>query len=855
MPPWRRTAIVQFELPSGATESSLPLAVEREFGVILVIEGRAWPAQTFHSPINDEQWREFIRQLRDCNANRDPQTGNRGAAAIRTLARNLYHALIQLSPALREFLEASGVPRRLVIQTTRPELHLLPWAAMYDDSGHLLAAGDLSVVQCWKDFSSVPVATGSQITLLKVLGQDTNQRTAKALDTLKPTPEIVQQDVTNAFEAGRAIGDGDIVHIEKHGDAVDNTTGGMAAVTLGSRFAQVKMALLWSCYSSAANSWGESAALDLHQSGAGLVLSFLAELHNEDASSISKAFYSDVFGPAASRDPESALVRVRCAKAVTEFAFANWASMTVYLRNPIDLSALPLNGPRVPARGWLADTTPTAAAPASPSPAPADDASASFWTRVAAQVSQLQPGTRQWIDAAAVSYDKLPASAFRAWRGNVIRIDEAADAMPDDAVLNELNLPRESAPAADPADRLAWFFAQIARFGSPLIVWTNAAPRHLEFLKTLQPSATLTFLLLYGPRRDKPSLMELVDENRLDEALQACDSLPADCGDEQLYAAYYACVRGEKAERALPLLFRVASPQERLLLMGNYVSRKPKTPLSNDLLQSVGLSAQADPLRPEDFYRLAMSSSDGKPSQRECGRAKLQLAYIMHSRGQTETAELLLRLALADIEASGQDAATRRDSRWYFALSATLRDWADLVADAPDRLDEASRLLHRATTIQALHGMRLELAYSTMTAARIALAACRYTKAIDNAVDAANRFEDCNNWRGWYSALRILFDSLAETRETARMLSLANLANEKLQLSNLTEDARESNRQDLAFQRARAHWIAGDLAQAREELNALRESASANHKKQPDPKLERLYAFLRLSPVIRADQN
>jgi hypothetical protein len=175
-----------------------------------------------------------------------------------------------------------------------------------------------------------------------------------------------------------------------------------------------------------------------------------------------------------------------------------------------------------------------------------------------------------------------------------------------------------------------------------------------------------------------------------------------------------------------------------------------------------------------------------------------------------------------------------------------LRDWADLLSADPDRLEEASRLLRRATAIQAFHGLRLELAYSTATAARIALASERYTKAIDHAVDAANRFVQCDNWRGWSGALHILFDSLAETRETARMLSLANMAKEKLQFSNLPDDQREVQRQALAFQRARAHWIAGELAEARAELESIHEAAAKKQEK-PDAQVDRLYEFLRLS--------
>jgi hypothetical protein len=836
MPVYRKTAIVQLELPSGAMESSLPLTCEREFGVILSIGGRTYPAQSFQSPINDEQWREFIRQLRACNVNRDEKTGYRPATAIRAVARMLYQSLAQLSPTLREFLNTAKVPRRLVIQTTRPELHLLPWGALYDESGNLLAAQDLSVVHSWKDFNQLPLSTGSHLQLLKVVASDTNQRTAAALAALARTPEIVQRDAAAEFAAGRLVTDIDILHIEEHGNAVLGETGDVPATTMGETFRQAKLALLWSCYSAAADSWGISPALCLHRNGVGMVLSFLAELHNEDAGSIAEAFFADVFGAAASRDPESALLRIRCAKVTTEFAFANWASMTVYLRNPLDLQALPLNGPRVPAAGWLAP--PDAAANV---PAVVADDTAAFWNSVAAQVSQLQTGAQDQADASAVTCTQLPPAAFQAWRGNVIRIDESAGLLADDATLRELGLAQEHAPRTDAADRLVWFFNQIVRFGSPLIVWSNAAPRHVEFLQTIQPDPSLTFLLLLGPKPDKPSLIELVQQNQLEEALAACPGVGEECGDENLHSAYYACVRGEQPQRALEYVARVKSLQERLLLMGNFVNRYPEIPLPESLLAAIGPLAPCDqPRRAEDFYRLARHAQPAEgPSLRETGRAKHQIAYLMQDRGQRDTAETLFRLALADLEES-----TERDSRWYFAVPAVLRDWADLLSDLPERLERASHLLRRAKAIQAFHGLRLELAYSTATSARIALTEGRYSKAIDHAVDAANRFVQCANWRGWSEALKILFDSLAETRETARMLSVANLAKEKLQLSNLPEDQRDLQRQALAFQRARAHWIAGELSEARAEL----ESMHAKHKRTGSPQADRLYEFLRLSP-------
>ena len=120
----RPTAIVQFELPSSAspTMRTIPLDTGTNFGVILIIEGESFSSDNFRSPINDAEWREFIYQLRECNSNHNA-SGYRAAASIRSLASKLYDNLVKVSPALRKFLRDTGGPRRLVIQTKRPEMH------------------------------------------------------------------------------------------------------------------------------------------------------------------------------------------------------------------------------------------------------------------------------------------------------------------------------------------------------------------------------------------------------------------------------------------------------------------------------------------------------------------------------------------------------------------------------------------------------------------------------------------------------------------------------------------------------------------------------------------------------------
>jgi tetratricopeptide (TPR) repeat protein len=866
---YRKTAIVQFELFSGATEGSLPLATEREFGVILSVEGVTYPARNFQSPINDEQWREFYRRLSDCNVAHSA-TGYRGAAAIRSLAQQLYQSLVAVNSVLRDFLGQSGVPRRLVIQTTRPELHLLPWAAIIDDAGFFLAAGDLSVVQTCENFTLAENTTGNTLRLMKVLGTDTNLVTAAALESLPPEIEVT--DGSHAFQDNAAVEGVDIVHLEEHGNAVTSSVGDVYSTSLAQIFSNVKIALLWSCFSGAANSWGESPALCLHRKGAGLVLSFLAELHNLDAKSIANRFYLEVFGPAASRDPETALVRIRADKFATEFPNANWASMTVYMRAPLDLSALPLNGPRVPQSGWFdepvsspSNGATSVAAIASESAVPescisdagstvtptanAEPAIAAAWSSLAAAVNQLQPGTLNEFDGFSElpkeTTSILPKATFKAWRGNVIRLDGGEEPLAK-ATLDELNLSDATMPKTDAAEKLVWFFQQIQRYGSPLIVWTNAAPRHLAFLKTIEPGSTLTILLIYGPQLD-PTIIDLVGENRLIEAQAECAKLPESIADlpqssqDALFsAAYFAFARSEDAELAVSYIRRVNSQSEMLLLIANYISRRGTIPNPRPdwmLNHPDGkLSNLQQQHCQEDCFRRVISDPGTEAPMRESGRAKHELGYLLQSLGKFSVAEMLYGQALADLEKCPQD---QHDYRWHGTLASLLRDWAELLANDPERLDKSSELLRRAMAIHSFHGRRLQIAYALATAAHIALTGCRFTDAIANAVDSANLFELLENWRGWGEAMKTLFDCFAETRETARMISVADLAMDKLQNSNLPQAQHDRLRLVFNFEKANAYWIAGKLAEARSELVKLGMGPSPEEKVELDPEFER----------------
>jgi hypothetical protein len=219
----------------------------------------------------------------------------------------------------------------------------------------------------------------------------------------------------------------------------------------------------------------------------------------------------------------------------------------------------------------------------------------------------------------------------------------------------------------------------------------------------------------------------------------------------------------------------------------------------------------------------------------------------MQTLKKAGVAEMLYGQALLDLEKCPVE---QHDYRWHGTLGALLRDWADLLSESPERLDKARELLARAMAIHSFHGRRLQIAYCLTTAARIALAARQFSLAIQNAVDSANLFEVLENWRGWGDAMLVLFDCLAETRETVRMHSLADLAIDKLQRYKLLQKQGDGLRRVFTYEKANANWIAGKLAEARSELEKLG-MGSSDGATDLDPEFEtkvrRLWRFLALT--------
>ena len=415
-----------------------------------------------------------------------------------------------------------------------------------------------------------------------------------------------------------------------------------------------------------------------------------------------------------------------------------------------------------------------------------------------------------------------------------------------DACIRELGLSPNDAPTTHPADRLRWLFGRIARYGQPLIVWTHSSPRHLEFLRTIKPSATLTFLLLFGGEHE-PTVPELVDQDQFDEALKRSrDEVPptGEAGDEYWSAVYYASARREQEEESRTAIRNISGLAERLLTSGNFVSRFQRLP-----------DTEGEPLTDlekhqyqEDCYRQAADEAIKDENPRDLARAKLELGYLLQSRGEIEAADLAYLAAAQAVERtkekSPQQPRFLRDSRWHSALGRALRDRAELLSADCNRLAEAADLLKRALAIHSYHGRTSQVAYCCTAAARIDLATGRFADGVLRAMDAANDFEALGNWRAWAKAIEVLLDILAETRETTRMIGVANLAIEKIAKSNLAPKQKEDQTNTFNLKIAEALFAAGDIKAAGTKMETLGTLSSPKLKVEAD----RLRKFLAIRP-------
>ena len=188
--------------------------------------------------------------------------------------------------------------------------------------------------------------------------------------------------------------------------------------------------------------------------------------------------------------------------------------------------------------------------------------------------------------------------------------------------------------------------------------------------------------------------------------------------------------------------------------------------------------------RQEEYYRQAINEAiQDDNNLRDWARAKLELGYLLQSRGETEAADLAYLAAAQALERTPEESshslassATRAGTPLWDVRCEIAPNSSPATLIASWRRPICSK---RALAIHAYHGRTLQVAYCRTAAAGIDLASGRFADGIRRAMDAANDFESLKNWRAWAKAIEVLLDILAETRETTRMIALADFAHRK----------------------------------------------------------------------------
>ena len=476
----RLTAIVR--LTYAATEE-MSLDREREYDTLVEVGGKVVPSNRFKSPIGDERWRETVRTIRTSTENRDRDRGPQ-AGLIAGVGYDLFLALAGLAPELADFLGAK-TRRRLVIMSVRPEIHALPWEALSDRRLESVAVGDLSIVRCTQVFETKPCLSPPLVHIYSKFGPDTNDdvlRSARAVRVSNVSGRPVGVAITDQASA-------EIVNLVAHGSEKDEHRAqtlvdqdrSLSPEQLASQYQGRLMVLMWSCFSAMVHSWGASPTLALHAAGNVFVLGFVAPLSLKASAEIAQRFYDSVFGAAGSQDPERAITEIRAWQFKDRYEFCDWASMTVWLRQPLDLSALPLGTVRVPATAWSATA---AAVPQRLRDVLGRDAAL---------------GDARLLQCVEVTAP-LPEDLIDEWRGPVIVLDGRA-ATESDLPFQALQIDTEHIPSRHPADRFLSLLARLEAYRYSLLLWTNVSNAEVMLIETLDRIPPNVAIVLTSPYR------------------------------------------------------------------------------------------------------------------------------------------------------------------------------------------------------------------------------------------------------------------------------------------------------------------------------------------------------------------
>ena len=805
----RRTALLDIRYP-GPVAEMIPLDVQRQYPFVLSIDNRQVAGGVFESPLGDEAWRNVSSAMREATeGGLSRQDGlRRQAETIKDCGRRLFRHLGDLSPELQEFLAAEE-PRRLVVQSGRPEIHLLPWEAMVDSKWRSVADTDLSVVHSIDVFDERPITPAVPLKVQGVFGPGTERRTRKALDELAQRTasrgggRILVTSTDGVPKADAEIAQ--VVQVEAHGDAetgeLDLEAGDPFATSLADGLKGRSMLLLWSCFSALVHSWGESLSLKLHRQKNTFVLGFATPLRFDTSGELASRFYSAVFGERSLLDPETAVVRERSRLFKDRVRACEWAAMTLWLRAPLDLGEAALQGPRF-----------TEASERPP-------LSAAELAILEVAVRQAVPGRTVLVKRFALR-GRLPDDLFADVRGAVIhlRADQS-----DDGGASALRLLGATSASVHRGDRLLSLFDALARLPASVLVWSGISVREAQALVlpgALPPSVAIVLISPWDLKawiagacidggQDHPDarplgwideisdveeLVEAADRNQVAieraERIERRGGLTESQTSRLFSAVYWVSARLGQDDRAEEMVRRVSAvdPFNGRWLRGNLLRRR-------------GLYAEARTV----FERAMAEATD--PVER--ARAAIELAGVATETADRSLAESLYQEALAILEG-----VTDRvdDPRWHSALGRALRDLAAMHAEETARWSECENLLRRALVIHSLDGRFGQVGSALKTRGILERARGRWDQAEAAFAAAASSFERSANLGGWAAAIAELSELAFRMGHYERALVLIRRARTRLEVSPVSGAPMQGR---LAALEARVQWRLGALEEVR----------------------------------------
>jgi len=816
----RRTAIFKIRL-GGKPGSAHALDVQREYQFFLSIDGEACSGGRFYSPLGDDRWGDVMRAMRELSrgiANRHHYN------LVYDTGLRLYRTLCQ-SKELALFLNAEPGPRRLVIESDRPEIHLLPWEAMLNDDDVSLAYEDISIVHSIDASELQPFISSSTVHLQAIFGPGTEKLSLRALQELERNTAgnadsgltIKIHDESSSDEWSENL-KADIVHIEAHGDletgtiALPDQLNANDPIALAEKLRDHKVVLLWSCYSALVHSWGESLAMRLNSRGAKFVLSFSTPLRYTSSAAIANDFYRAVFSARDAIDPEAAIVQTRKRLHQDDVMSCDWAAMTLWLQQPLDFSAAVFNGPRLPDGGWGGSAT------------------VAFQNKDAAGRALLFP-KQKFIGP-------LAYNVADNYRGAAIHLS-GRRGLEDSTVLEKL----EITPAqikSHPGDRFIQLLEALATYPKSLLVWSNVTRREIQLVDLLSAeipqnlaivllspddvSASPNIIIAHGnsesghteevlAKPDPVDLLErlnnLVDTDQFKDATLLWEQLKPDEStwndkDKLRYQinGYWSFIRVGPKGQAEACVQAVESLNEfeGMLLRGNFVHRN-------------GLY---DPAR--IAYAKAMQLAISEGNGRDEGRALLELAYLYSELGDRQLSEQSYERSIQLLEKVDE---ASRDWRWRSPMGRVLRDFAELlindsatITSDPVRAQECERYLKRAMAIHAIDDRLNQVGAVLRSQGGLATVREQWAKAEGAFRSAASIFRKIGNPVGESSTLREIAKLSYSRKQYDQCLAILHSSTK--QLNNKYPEDHKVEKGLTALQIAHVCWNLGKFQEAKE---------------------------------------